>query len=66
MCVFLCVCFLFFGGGSQRASLAKQTSLHAPITFTGQAKVAAWLQCSDDMDKCSKGVYLCTCTAYYK
>ncbi|XP_017327096.1 oxysterol-binding protein-related protein 3 isoform X1 [Ictalurus punctatus] len=43
----------------KRASLAKQTSLHAPITFTGQAKVAAWLQCSDDMDKCSKELSEC-------
>lgn len=58
MCVFVFV--------TQRASLAKQASLHSPITFTSQAKVAAWLQCSDDMDRCSKGVYLCkhTCTAY--
>ncbi|TSK34748.1 Oxysterol-binding protein-related protein 3 [Bagarius yarrelli] len=38
----------------KRASLAKQTSLHSPITFTSQAKVAAWLQYSDDMDRCSR------------
>uniref|UniRef100_A0A6Q2XEQ8 Oxysterol-binding protein n=1 Tax=Esox lucius TaxID=8010 RepID=A0A6Q2XEQ8_ESOLU len=28
-----------------------------PVTCTSQAKVAAWLQSSDDMDKCSKGTH---------
>ncbi|XP_027004926.1 oxysterol-binding protein-related protein 3 isoform X2 [Tachysurus fulvidraco] len=43
----------------KRASLAKQTSLHSPITFTSQAKVFAWLQYSDDMDRCSKELSEC-------
>ncbi|KAM9488668.1 oxysterol-binding protein-related protein 3 isoform 1-T2 [Clarias gariepinus] len=43
----------------KRASLAKQASLHSPFTFTSQAKVAAWLQCSDDMDRCSKELTEC-------
>ncbi|KAI5618254.1 oxysterol-binding protein-related protein 3 isoform X1, partial [Silurus asotus] len=43
----------------KRASLAKQTSLHSPIIFSSQAKVAAWLQCSDDMDRCSKELSEC-------
>ncbi|XP_066538602.1 oxysterol-binding protein-related protein 3 isoform X2 [Hoplias malabaricus] len=45
----------------KRASLGKQASLHSPITFTSQAKVAAWLQSSDDIDRCSKE--LCECEA---
>uniref|UniRef100_A0A671P9U8 Oxysterol-binding protein n=1 Tax=Sinocyclocheilus anshuiensis TaxID=1608454 RepID=A0A671P9U8_9TELE len=39
----------------KRASLAKQSSLHSPLSFTSQAKVTAWLQSSDDMDRCTKG-----------
>uniref|UniRef100_A0A671PDZ6 Oxysterol-binding protein n=1 Tax=Sinocyclocheilus anshuiensis TaxID=1608454 RepID=A0A671PDZ6_9TELE len=38
----------------KRASLAKQSSLHSPLSFTSQAKVTAWLQSSDDMDRCTK------------
>uniref|UniRef100_A0A672TCL3 Oxysterol-binding protein n=1 Tax=Sinocyclocheilus grahami TaxID=75366 RepID=A0A672TCL3_SINGR len=38
----------------RRASLAKQSSLHSPLSFTSQAKVTAWLQSSDDMDRCTK------------
>uniref|UniRef100_A0A8C9TL99 Oxysterol-binding protein n=1 Tax=Scleropages formosus TaxID=113540 RepID=A0A8C9TL99_SCLFO len=30
-----------------------------PVTFTSQAKVAAWLQSSDDMDKCTKELSVC-------
>ncbi|XP_072535519.1 oxysterol-binding protein-related protein 3 isoform X2 [Salminus brasiliensis] len=43
----------------KRASLAKQSSLHSPVTFTSQAKVAAWLQSSDDIDRCSKELSVC-------
>uniref|UniRef100_A0A8B9KRR2 Oxysterol-binding protein n=1 Tax=Astyanax mexicanus TaxID=7994 RepID=A0A8B9KRR2_ASTMX len=46
--MFQCVFFLHI----QRASLAKQSSLN----FTSQAKVAAWLQSSDDIDRYSKGI----------
>ncbi|KAG9345175.1 hypothetical protein JZ751_009718 [Albula glossodonta] len=42
-----------------RSPLTKQSSIHTPgnfpMTFNNQTKVAAWLQSSDDMDKCSKG-----------
>uniref|UniRef100_A0AAZ3QSH3 Oxysterol-binding protein n=1 Tax=Oncorhynchus tshawytscha TaxID=74940 RepID=A0AAZ3QSH3_ONCTS len=42
-------------------SLARQASVHAagsfPVTCTSQSKVAAWLQSSDDMNKCSKGTH---------
>ncbi|KAF7669454.1 hypothetical protein LDENG_00186460 [Lucifuga dentata] len=44
-------------------SIHRQSSVHAPGTFTvncnSQAKVAAWLQSSDDMDKCSKDLSVC-------
>uniref|UniRef100_A0AAR2KQH1 Oxysterol-binding protein n=1 Tax=Pygocentrus nattereri TaxID=42514 RepID=A0AAR2KQH1_PYGNA len=43
----------------KRASLAKQSSLHSPVPFTSQAKVAAWLQSSDDIDRCSKELSEC-------
>ncbi|KAI4887867.1 hypothetical protein NFI96_015086 [Prochilodus magdalenae] len=43
----------------KRASLAKQASLHSPVPFTSQAKVAAWLQSSDDIDRCSKELSEC-------
>lgn len=43
----------------QCPSIRRQSSGHAAGTFAvscnSQAKVAAWLQSSDDMDKCSKG-----------
>uniref|UniRef100_A0A8B9RG60 Oxysterol-binding protein n=1 Tax=Astyanax mexicanus TaxID=7994 RepID=A0A8B9RG60_ASTMX len=39
----------------KRASLAKQSSLN----FTSQAKVAAWLQSSDDIDRYSKELSVC-------
>uniref|UniRef100_A0A672TE25 Oxysterol-binding protein n=1 Tax=Sinocyclocheilus grahami TaxID=75366 RepID=A0A672TE25_SINGR len=42
-----------------RASLAKQSSLHSPLSFTSQAKVTAWLQSSDDMDRCTKELSVC-------
>uniref|UniRef100_A0A4W4G4R7 Oxysterol-binding protein n=1 Tax=Electrophorus electricus TaxID=8005 RepID=A0A4W4G4R7_ELEEL len=40
-------------------SLMKQSSLHSPNSFPIQAKVAAWLQSSDDFDKCSKELSEC-------
>ncbi|XP_052000631.1 oxysterol-binding protein-related protein 3-like isoform X2 [Xyrauchen texanus] len=43
----------------KRASLAKQSSLHSPASFTSQAKVTAWLQSSDDMDRCTKELSVC-------
>uniref|UniRef100_A0A673G0H1 Oxysterol-binding protein n=1 Tax=Sinocyclocheilus rhinocerous TaxID=307959 RepID=A0A673G0H1_9TELE len=42
-----------------RASLAKQSSLHSPLSFTSQAKVTAWLQSSDDTDRCTKELSVC-------
>uniref|UniRef100_A0A6Q2XQW1 Oxysterol-binding protein n=1 Tax=Esox lucius TaxID=8010 RepID=A0A6Q2XQW1_ESOLU len=54
--VFLGLCVL-----QRHVSLARQASVSAagsfPVTCTSQAKVAAWLQSSDDMDKCSKGTH---------
>ncbi|XP_056141563.1 oxysterol-binding protein-related protein 3 isoform X2 [Lampris incognitus] len=47
----------------KRTSIVRQTSVHAAGTFSGscnsQAKVAAWLQSSDDLDKCSKDLSVC-------
>ncbi|XP_010882828.3 oxysterol-binding protein-related protein 3 isoform X2 [Esox lucius] len=47
----------------RHVSLARQASVSAagsfPVTCTSQAKVAAWLQSSDDMDKCSKDLSVC-------
>uniref|UniRef100_A0A673GY52 Oxysterol-binding protein n=1 Tax=Sinocyclocheilus rhinocerous TaxID=307959 RepID=A0A673GY52_9TELE len=43
----------------KRASPAKQSSLHSPVSFTSQAKVTAWLQSSDDMDRCTKELSVC-------
>ncbi|XP_051574124.1 oxysterol-binding protein-related protein 3 isoform X1 [Myxocyprinus asiaticus] len=43
----------------KRASLAKQSSFHSPVSFTSQAKVTAWLQSSDDMDWCTKELSVC-------
>uniref|UniRef100_A0A8C7LFC4 Oxysterol-binding protein n=1 Tax=Oncorhynchus kisutch TaxID=8019 RepID=A0A8C7LFC4_ONCKI len=41
----------------------RQASVHAagsfPVTCTSQSKVAAWLQSSDDMNKCSKDMSVC-------
>uniref|UniRef100_A0A8D3D1Q7 Oxysterol-binding protein n=1 Tax=Scophthalmus maximus TaxID=52904 RepID=A0A8D3D1Q7_SCOMX len=40
-------------------SIQRQSTVHAvgafPLSCNSQAKVTAWLQSSDDMDKCSKG-----------
>uniref|UniRef100_A0A672TBU1 Oxysterol-binding protein n=1 Tax=Sinocyclocheilus grahami TaxID=75366 RepID=A0A672TBU1_SINGR len=35
------------------------SSLHSPLSFTSQAKVTAWLQSSDDMDRCTKELSVC-------
>uniref|UniRef100_A0A8C7L8M1 Oxysterol-binding protein n=1 Tax=Oncorhynchus kisutch TaxID=8019 RepID=A0A8C7L8M1_ONCKI len=47
----------------KHVSLARQASVHAagsfPVTCTSQSKVAAWLQSSDDMNKCSKDMSVC-------
>ncbi|XP_029929116.1 oxysterol-binding protein-related protein 3 isoform X1 [Myripristis murdjan] len=47
----------------KRMSVARQSSVHAagsiPVSCNSQAKVAAWLQSSDDMDKCSKDISVC-------
>ncbi|XP_033914707.3 oxysterol-binding protein-related protein 3-like isoform X3 [Acipenser ruthenus] len=48
----------------KRATLTKQVSLHTggnfPLTFnSSQAKVSAWLQSSEDMDRCSTELTLC-------
>lgn len=41
-------------------SLRRQSTVHSPGVFSNsQAKVAAWLQSSDDMDKCSKDLSVC-------
>ncbi|CAK6960543.1 oxysterol-binding protein-related protein 3 [Scomber scombrus] len=44
-------------------SLRRQSTVHSPGTFplgcNSQAKVVAWLQSSDDMDKCSKDLSVC-------
>lgn len=44
-------------------SLRRQSTVHSPGVFSvgcsSQAKVAAWLQSSDDMDKCSKDLSVC-------
>lgn len=44
-------------------SLRRQSTVHSPGAFSvgcnSQAKVAAWLQSSDDMDKCSKDLSVC-------
>uniref|UniRef100_A0A671KYS7 Oxysterol-binding protein n=1 Tax=Sinocyclocheilus anshuiensis TaxID=1608454 RepID=A0A671KYS7_9TELE len=40
-------------------SIRKQSSLHSPVSFTSQAKVTAWLQSSDDMDRCTKELSVC-------
>ncbi|MFT7805375.1 oxysterol-binding protein-related protein 3 [Arapaima gigas] len=45
------------------STLTRQSSIHppgsVPGTFSSQAKVAAWLQSSDDMDKCAKELSVC-------
>ncbi|KAM9724506.1 oxysterol-binding protein-related protein 3 isoform 3-T3 [Menidia menidia] len=44
-------------------SIRRQSTAHAagafPLGSSSQAKVAAWLQSSDDMDKCSKDLSVC-------
>ncbi|XP_038125348.1 oxysterol-binding protein-related protein 3 isoform X1 [Cyprinodon tularosa] len=44
-------------------SIRRQSSVHPavgfPLSANSQAKVAAWLQSSDDMDKCSKDLSVC-------
>ncbi|XP_070823109.1 oxysterol-binding protein-related protein 3 isoform X2 [Chaetodon trifascialis] len=44
-------------------SLRRQSTVHSaaafPLNCNSQAKVAAWLQSSDDMDKCSKDLSVC-------
>uniref|UniRef100_A0A9J8DCB2 Oxysterol-binding protein n=1 Tax=Cyprinus carpio carpio TaxID=630221 RepID=A0A9J8DCB2_CYPCA len=37
----------------------RKSSLHSPVSFTSQAKVTAWLQSSDDMDRCTKELSVC-------
>nr|XP_055065879.1 oxysterol-binding protein-related protein 3 [Misgurnus anguillicaudatus] len=43
----------------KRASLARQSSFPTPVSFTSQAKVTAWLQSSEDMDRCTKELSVC-------
>lgn len=44
-------------------SLRRQSTVHSPAAFpvgcNSQTKVAAWLQSSDDLDKCSKDLSVC-------
>ncbi|AWO96724.1 Oxysterol-binding protein [Scophthalmus maximus] len=44
-------------------SIQRQSTVHAvgafPLSCNSQAKVTAWLQSSDDMDKCSKDLSVC-------
>ncbi|KAK5892463.1 hypothetical protein CesoFtcFv8_012839 [Champsocephalus esox] len=44
-------------------SMRRQSTVHSagafPLNCSSQAKVAAWLQSSDDMDKCSKDLSVC-------
>lgn len=44
-------------------SIRRQSTVQSvgafPLLCNSQAKVTAWLQSSDDMDKCSKGVIGC-------
>ncbi|XP_058504686.1 oxysterol-binding protein-related protein 3 isoform X3 [Solea solea] len=44
-------------------SIRRQSSAHSvgvfPLSCNSQAKVTAWLQSSDDMDKCSKDLSIC-------
>uniref|UniRef100_A0A8C4H0P6 Oxysterol-binding protein n=1 Tax=Dicentrarchus labrax TaxID=13489 RepID=A0A8C4H0P6_DICLA len=48
---------------AESASIRKVYLLHSaaafPFSCNSQAKVAAWLQSSDDMDKCSKDLSVC-------
>lgn len=43
----------------KRASLVRQSSFPTPVSFTSQAKVSAWLQSSEDMDRCTKELSVC-------
>ncbi|XP_059195848.1 oxysterol-binding protein-related protein 3 [Centropristis striata] len=44
-------------------SIRRQSTVHSaaafPLSCNSQAKVAAWLQSSDDMDRCSKDLSVC-------
>ncbi|XP_060937284.1 oxysterol-binding protein-related protein 3 isoform X4 [Limanda limanda] len=44
-------------------SIQRQSTVHSvgafPVSCNSQAKVTAWLQSSDDMDKCSKDLSVC-------
>ncbi|KAM9310675.1 oxysterol-binding protein-related protein 3 [Pholidichthys leucotaenia] len=44
-------------------SIRRQSTVHSagafPLSSNSQAKVAAWLQSSDDMDKCTKDLAVC-------
>ncbi|XP_072250516.1 oxysterol-binding protein-related protein 3 isoform X1 [Leuresthes tenuis] len=44
-------------------SIRRQSTVHSagafPLSSSSQAKVAAWLQSSDDMDRCSKDLSVC-------
>uniref|UniRef100_A0A3Q2YPQ0 Oxysterol-binding protein n=1 Tax=Hippocampus comes TaxID=109280 RepID=A0A3Q2YPQ0_HIPCM len=44
-------------------SIRRQSTVHSagafPFSYSSQAKVTAWLQSSDDMDKCSKDLSVC-------
>ncbi|KAM4600786.1 oxysterol-binding protein-related protein 3 isoform 2-T2 [Polymixia lowei] len=47
----------------KRMSIARQSSVNTtgtlPVSCNSQVKVAAWLQSSDDLDKCSKDLSVC-------
>ncbi|XP_054637886.1 oxysterol-binding protein-related protein 3 isoform X1 [Dunckerocampus dactyliophorus] len=51
----------FADGASIRkcVPIRRQSTVHSAFGCNGQAKVAAWLQSSDDMDKCSKDLSVC-------
>ncbi|XP_048881989.1 oxysterol-binding protein-related protein 3 isoform X2 [Brienomyrus brachyistius] len=47
---------------SEKASIRKTSIPHEasmPLAFSSQAKVTAWLQSSEDMDRCTKELSLC-------
>uniref|UniRef100_A0A3Q2E2K6 Oxysterol-binding protein n=1 Tax=Cyprinodon variegatus TaxID=28743 RepID=A0A3Q2E2K6_CYPVA len=46
-------------GIAEGASLRRVNLTGFPLSANSQAKVAAWLQSSDDMDKCSKDLSVC-------
>ncbi|XP_061809951.1 oxysterol-binding protein-related protein 3 isoform X3 [Nerophis lumbriciformis] len=51
----------FADGASVRKCVLsrRQSTVYSAFGCNGQAKVAAWLQSSDDMDKCSKDLSVC-------